>query len=122
MKILTRVTHVSEQPIVSIARGEFLKNMWFLLQTYVKTNFKKITNTFNIGRHLGGFDEFPPQLNILLGHSSAVRSVAFSPDGKQIVSGSDDKSVRVWDAVTGTVTSTLQGHSNGVMSVQMASK
>ena len=43
--------------------------------------------------------------------------MAFSPDGKQIVSGSYDNSVRVWDAVTGTVTSTLQGHSSGVMSV-----
>ena len=46
-----------------------------------------------------------------------MTSVAFSPDGKQIVSGSDDKSVRVWDAVTGTVKSTLQGHSNWVTAV-----
>ena len=38
-------------------------------------------------------------------------------ESKQIVSGSDDKSVRVWDAVTVTVTSTLQGHLNYVMSV-----
>ena len=37
----------------------------------------------------------------LTGHSAAVNSVAYSPDGKQIVSGSDDSTVKVWDAQTG---------------------
>ena len=31
-------------------------------------------------------------------HSDLVRSVAFSPDGKTIVSGSNDKTIKVWDA------------------------
>ena len=31
-------------------------------------------------------------------HSGYVRSVAFSPDGKTIVSGSDDQTLKVWDA------------------------
>ena len=31
-------------------------------------------------------------------HSDVVRSVAFSPDGKTIVSGSDDQTLKVWDA------------------------
>ncbi|KAF8748136.1 WD40 repeat-like protein [Rhizoctonia solani] len=40
-------------------------------------------------------------VGIVHGHSGIVRSVEFSPNGMQIVSGSDDKSVRVWDAQTG---------------------
>ena len=31
-------------------------------------------------------------------HSGGIYSVAFSPDGKTIVSGSNDKSIKVWDA------------------------
>ena len=32
-------------------------------------------------------------------HSGDVNSVAFSPDGTKIVSGSDDKTIKVWDVV-----------------------
>jgi WD40 repeat protein len=35
------------------------------------------------------------------GHSAAVRSVAFSPDGQVILTGSDDESVRLWETQTG---------------------
>jgi WD40 repeat protein len=41
------------------------------------------------------------ELHTLKGHGNGVRSVAFAPDGKRLVSGSHDGTVRVWDAASG---------------------
>ena len=46
-----------------------------------------------------------------------MTSVAFSPDGKRIVSGSGDKTVKVWDARTGQELLSLKGHTSVVCAV-----
>jgi DNA-binding beta-propeller fold protein YncE len=52
-----------------------------------------------------------------LGHADWVTSVAFSPDGKQVFSGSYDKTLKLWDVSTGREIRTFSGHSDIVTSV-----
>ncbi|MBD2496232.1 serine/threonine-protein kinase [Nostoc sp. FACHB-280] len=44
------------------------------------------------------------------GHASDVNSVAFAPNGRILASGSDDKTIKLWNLATGTEISTLKGH------------
>ena len=46
-------------------------------------------------------DNWPQAEAVLSKHTGQVYSVAYSPNGRHIVSGSSDKTVRVWDAETG---------------------
>jgi WD40 repeat protein len=58
----------------------------------------------------------------MTGHSNSVFSVAFSPDGKHIVSSSLDETIRLWDAQTGqSALEPMTGHSDSVNSVAIFS-
>ncbi len=52
------------------------------------------------------------------GHSMQITSVSYSPDGTRVASGSEDRSVRIWDAATGLLAEApLEGHSGDVTAV-----
>ncbi|KAF8737673.1 hypothetical protein AX14_012546 [Amanita brunnescens Koide BX004] len=60
-----------------------------------------------------GVEILPP-----LGHDTYIRCVAFSPDGSKTISGSEDKTIRVWDASTGVeILPPLRGHDGWVRCV-----
>jgi nitrous oxidase accessory protein NosD len=53
----------------------------------------------------------------LTGHTDWVYSVAFSPDGKLLASGSRDWTIKLWDVASGSLVRTLSGHTGAVNSV-----
>ncbi|RYP77557.1 hypothetical protein DL770_007058 [Monosporascus sp. CRB-9-2] len=100
-KIFPSGTHSVHRSIVdSIIRGLFAveEPSWVLTKPTVEQNWS-------------------PCLQTLEGHGGRVTSVAFSPDGGRIVSGSDDYTVKIWDAKSGKEVRTIKGHGSKVTSV-----
>ena len=54
---------------------------------------------------------------ILKGHDDNIWSIAFNLDGTKIVSGSSDRTVKIWNSQTGQCLKTLFGHNRPVLSV-----
>jgi WD domain, G-beta repeat len=59
-------------------------------------------------------------LTTLTDHPDWVKSVAISPDGTWLATGSADETVRLWDRTTGQCTATLTGHTTGADSVAIS--
>ena len=70
----------------------------------------------DIAGRLDGKPDAKPNYVRLAGHNGPVRSVAFSPKGKLILSGSEDNSIRIWDLATGESVKSLRGHGSSVRS------
>ncbi len=72
------------------------------------------------GEDLRGFEWFYWQrlcrshLRTLAGHRGPLTCVAFRPDGKYLAAAGHDRTIRLWDVVTGKVVRTLQGHADVV--------
>ncbi|KAF8679965.1 A Receptor for Ubiquitination Targets [Rhizoctonia solani] len=57
-------------------------------------------------------------VHILVSHRAAVNALSLSPDGLFVISASGDRSVRIWDTVTGKIVASLEGwHSRGIASI-----
>jgi WD40 repeat protein len=53
----------------------------------------------------------------LRGHTDGVNAAAFSPNGRMLATASWDKTIKLWDAATGTELTTLRGHAHQVACV-----
>jgi WD40 repeat protein len=56
-------------------------------------------------------------MHTLEGHTLMVNTLAFSPNGARLASGSNDGTIKLWDPRTGEEVLTLRGHNSGVLSL-----
>jgi hypothetical protein len=61
----------------------------------------------------------PKEIAVLVGHTNSVGALALTADGKTLISGSDDMSIRVWDVASGKPRFILRGHRDRVIFVAM---
>ena len=61
-----------------------------------------------------------PKPTLFSGHTDVVYTVAFSPDAQQLLSGSQDNSIRLWDVKTGKQTALFAGHSSWVVAAKFS--
>lgn len=54
------------------------------------------------------------------GHYAPVMTVDYSPDGKLIITGSEDKTLKLWEAATGREIRTFNGHTKSVTGVKFS--
>jgi len=60
------------------------------------------------------------EIKTIAGHKNYIQSASFSPDGKYIVSGGDDKILRLWDCKTGLLVKKFLGHESAINSVKFS--
>jgi WD40 repeat protein len=70
---------------------------------------------------MGGKDEFDATLMTLEGHLGQVWSVSWSSNSRNILSASGDKTLRLWDASTGSATMIFDGHTGAVTCAALSS-
>src|SRR5258705_9528331 len=56
-------------------------------------------------------------IHVLEGHTEACYCIAFSPDGRQLVSGSGDHTIQLWNIQTGALLQVMSGHNDAVLSL-----
>jgi len=103
---------------ITLARDNHNVDIWNIFATQGPTTIPPISPAF--------YPTFPPikatvkteNSFSLSGHTSYVVSVRYSPDGSRIVSGACDKTIKIWDAVTGSHIMTLGDHKGCVNSVE----
>ena len=60
------------------------------------------------------------ELVLQTGHTASIKALVLSPDGRFLVSGSEDVTLKIWDTATGNVLRTLYGHEQPVLAAAIS--
>ncbi|OBQ04538.1 MAG: hypothetical protein AN482_17800 [Anabaena sp. LE011-02] len=114
-RALFRSTHIIFQDPKQL-KGQLSARLTYFDLPEIKNFLAQIATDKNIGLYSLIGSLTPPGsrglIRTLKGHSYSVNSIAVTPDGKTVISGSNDGTIKIWDLGTGTEKFTLSGHSS----------
>ena len=113
---LSRSAHIIFQDSKQL-KGQLSARLTHFDLPEIKNLLAQIATDKNIGLYSLMGSLIPPGgglIRTLEGHSYSVEAIAVTPDGKTVISGSVDKTIKIWDLVTGTEKFTVKGHSYSV--------
>ncbi|KAE9391068.1 hypothetical protein BT96DRAFT_1024263 [Gymnopus androsaceus JB14] len=121
-RLLHSITYEGQrflQSIISLIRHYplqlYYSGMVWLPKLSVLRRIQSTTHYFP--KVLHGLEDTWDLCEVMIKYSKDILCIGISPDGKQVVSGSDDKTICIWKAATGQQIQKLEGHSGSVHSV-----
>lgn len=102
----------ANQPKCSMVRQDYYQ----LLSNTETKCIPSLSSWFRI-KAMGGHSQFSTLLAILHGHKEIVSAVQYNADGSKFVSSSYDKTLRLWDSISGKCLQSFEGHTDEVNSV-----
>jgi eukaryotic-like serine/threonine-protein kinase len=116
---------LAERREAEVSRLLYVANMNVAQQAWDQNNIARLRQTLEETQDspYRGFEWYywQPQTHMALmtlrGHLGPVLCVAVSPDGRQIATGSDDTTAKIWDAASGRELLTLKGHRDWIKRV-----
>ncbi|MEJ6482603.1 WD40 repeat domain-containing protein, partial [Nostoc punctiforme UO1] len=128
LKLIQRALQLSSH-ILNEDQTQLVGQLWGRLQSFPQPEIQQIlADAVKIKSEIPRFRPITASLTTpggnllrtLTGHNDSVKAVAIAADGKTAVSGSDDKTLKLWNLETGKEISTLTGHNSEVRAVAIA--
>jgi mono/diheme cytochrome c family protein len=105
-------------PALSRSLGALLARGGTVQRQAFQETFFDVARAFGLDKDVGTVEALPATVaDAFRGHQGSVRGLAFSPDARFVITGGDDRSVRLWDAATGKELRRFDGHAEGVNAV-----
>jgi DNA-binding beta-propeller fold protein YncE len=106
--VLESLQRVDQRPALGVA---------IAMEAFVVSGSPVLGREQALAQSVASFSPGQVDATTVEGHASWALGVAYSPDGTQLATTSEDQTIKLWDLETATNTTTLQGHTNMVPGV-----
>lgn len=111
-------TRVAIKPCTSTARSKINKSAFQRCVAFSPDGTKFVVGNNN--KFSSIYDLNGKEISKLIGHQGYILAIAYAPNGKTILTGSVDKTAKLWDAASGNLLKNFEGHTGMVSAIAVS--